>query len=319
LPRISLQASASVFAVAVALVWAGAAAQAEQAALPPFVGTEVPQDDLLEVIATADSRSFKAVGHTSVVLRMRTVARVTAALNVRSRTLQTGYRHEIAAYRIARLLSLDNVPPAVSRRATWKEIQQRFHEDQLGRRGSIRHAVVWDEDGSAPAAAIYWVKGLRSIGSWSGRRWRSWLRDGDIPDSRTAIAKDLSTMILFDFLIGNWDRFSGGNVSTDASRQRVVIRDNDRAFSAPLLERRYRTLLEVLARTERFSESVVRSLAALDEVSIRNALAEDPSHASSPLLNDDQIADVLDRKATILSYIAALIDEHGEDRVLFFP
>jgi hypothetical protein len=301
------------------LVWAGAGAQAEQASLPPFVGTEVPQDDLLEVIATADSRSFKAVGHTSVVLRMRTVARVTAALNVRSRTLQTGYRHEIAAYRIARLLSLDNVPPAVFRRATWKEIQQRFHEDQLGRRGSIRRAVVWDEDGSAPGAAIYWVKGLRSIGSSSGQRWRSWLRDGDIPDSRTAIAKDLSTMILFDFLIGNWDRFSGGNVSTDPSRQRVVIRDNDRAFSTPLLERRYRTLLEGMARTERFSESVVRSLAALDEVSIRDALAEDPSHASSPLLNDDQIADVLDRKATILSYIAALIDEHGEDRVLFFP
>jgi hypothetical protein len=36
-------------------------------------------------------------------------------------------------------------------------------------------------------------------------------------------------------------------------------------------------------------------------------------------LNAAQIADVLDRRATILSYVAALIEERGEDDVLFFP
>jgi hypothetical protein len=36
-------------------------------------------------------------------------------------------------------------------------------------------------------------------------------------------------------------------------------------------------------------------------------------------LSDAQIADVMDRRATILSYIAALIEERGEDDVLFFP
>jgi hypothetical protein len=319
LPRIFSQASASVVLAAALAGWLSSVAIAEPQPPLRFVGTEVEQDELLEIIASAKSRSFKPVGHSSVVLRMRTVARMTAALKVRSREIQRGYQHEIAAYRISRLLRLDNVPPAIYRRATWKEIQQRFHEDKLDRRESIRRAVLWDEDGSVPGAAVYWVKGLRSVGLENRATWQSWLREGEIPEGRGALARDLSTMIVFDFLIGNWDRFSGGNLPIDSSRQRALLRDNDRSFSTPLLERRYERLLGELTRTERFSKDTIHRLAALDEASIRSELAQDPSHEASPLLNPAQIADVLDRRATILSYIAALIEEHGEDHVLFFP
>jgi hypothetical protein len=258
-------------------------ASAEVEPPPRFVGTEVAADEILEVISSASSRSFKPVGHSSVVLRMRTVARVTAALRVRSHDLERGYQYEIAAYRISRLLGLDNVPPAVYRRATWNEIRQRFHEDMLDRRGSVRRAVLWDDDGSAPGAAVYWVKGLRSVGLEKKARWQSW------------------------------------NLPTDSSQQRAFLRDNDRSFSTPLLERRYENLLGGLTRTERFSKDTIHHLAALDEASIRAELARDPSHETDPLLNAAQIADVLDRRATILSYIAALIEERGEDDVLFFP
>ncbi len=294
-------------------------ASAEVEPPPRFVGTEVAADEILEVISSASSRSFKPVGHSSVVLRMRTVARVTAALRVRSHDLERGYQYEIAAYRISRLLALDNVPPAVYRRATWNEIRQRFHEDMLDRRGSVRRAVLWDDDGSAPGAAVYWVKGLRSVGLEKKARWQSWIKDGEIPQGKAALARDLSTMVVFDFLIGNWDRFSGGNLPTDSSQQRAFLRDNDRSFSTPLLERRYENLLGGLTRTERFSKDTIHHLAALDEASIRAELARDPSHETDPLLNAAQIADVLDRRATILSYIAALIEERGEDDVLFFP
>ena len=293
--------------------------RAEPSPLPRFVGTDVEQDEILEVISSAESRSFKPVGHSSVVLRMRTVARVTAALRVRTHEIPDGYRHEIAAYRIGRLLGLDNVPPAVYRRATWKEINQRFHEDMLDRRGAIRRAVSWDEDGSAPGAAVYWIKGLRSVGLENQASWQSWLQGGEIPRGKAALARDLSTMTVFDLLIGNWDRFSGGNLPTDRERQRAFLRDNDRAFSTPLLQGRYEKLLEGLTGTKRFSKDLVLHLAALDEASIRNELARDPSQRSTPLLSDAQIADVLNRRSAILSYISALIEEHGEPDVLFFP
>ncbi len=319
MPRTCLRASASFVFAAVVAGWVSSVARAELEPLPRFVGTSVEQDEILEVISSAISRSFKPVGHSSVVLRMRTVARVTAALKVRSHDLQHGYQREIAAYRISRLLGLDNVPPAVYRRATWKEIEQKFHKDKLNRRGSIRRAVLWDEDGSAPGAAVYWIKGLKSVGLENEAKWRSWLQDGEIPAGKAALARDLSTMVVFDFLVGNWDRFSGGNLPTDASQQRAFLRDNDRSFSTPLPERRYEKLLDSLTRTERFSRAMVRHLVALDEASIRAELARDPSHEADPLLSNAQISDVLDRRATILSYIAALIEERGEDEVLFFP
>ncbi len=319
--RISSRASASfvltALVAAAALGGVGASAQSEP--LPHFVGTNVGQDELLEIIGSAQSRSFKPVGHSSVVLRMRTKARVTAALKMRSCELPHGYQSEIAAYRISRLLGLDNVPPAVERRATWNEIRRRFKRDMIDRCASIQRAVLWDEDGSAPGAAVYWVKGLRSIGLEHKERWDSWLQDAEIPKGKSALARDLSAMIVFDFLVGNWDRFSGGNLPSDASKQRALLRDNDRSFSTPLSERRYEKLLDGLTDTERFSKDMVRHLAALDEASIAAELARDPSNEASPLLSDDQISDVLDRRATILSYIAALIEERGADEVLFFP
>jgi hypothetical protein len=315
LRRICSPACASLLA----LLALGSAAYAEPASPPKFIGTDREQDEILEVISTARSRSFKPVGHTSVVLRMRTIARVTAAVKLRSDGVPNGFRHEIAAYRVGRLLGLDNVPPAIFRRVTWREIRHRFHEDKLDERSTVRRAVIWDDDGSAPAAAIYWVKRMRRIGLEHTERWSAWLSDGDIPSGKRELARDLSTMVVFDFLIGNWDRLSGGNLSTDVTRSRAVLRDNDRAFSTPLLPRRYDRLLAALTRTERFSSSVVEKLLELDEPMLRDELSEDPSHARTPLLDDRQITELFERRATILSYIGALIEERGDDSVLVFP
>ncbi len=126
-------------------------------------------------------------------------------------------------------------------------------------------------------------------------------------------------MVVFDFVIGNWDRFSGGNLPTDGARQRAFLRDNDRSFSTPLLPRRYDKLLDGLTRTKRFSKAMVERLASLDAAAIERELARDPSHATDPLLTDEQIADLLSRSATAISYIAALIEAGSEDEVLFFP
>lgn len=315
--RTYLRAFASI--VAAAAVVLSSASAAGPGPLPEFIGTSVSQDELLQAMSTARSRSFKPVGHTSVVLRMRTLERVTVAIKVRTHSIPHGYQHEIAAYRISRLLGLDNVPPAIYRRVRWKEIQQRFHEDKLDRRPHVRNAVLWDEDGSVPGAAIHWVKGMRSVGNENASKWLGWLRDEPIPEGKAALARDLSNMAVFDLLIGNWDRFSGGNLPSDATRRRALLRDNDRAFSTPLLERRYEKLVEGLTRTERFSKSIIEHLSVLDEATLRAELARDPSHSSDPLLSDTQIADVFDRRATILSYVAALIEERGESAVLVFP
>jgi hypothetical protein len=78
-------------------------------------------------------------------------------------------------------------------------------------------------------------------------------------------------------------------------------------------------LLERLSATERFSRTTVRTLGALDADAIRRALSDGLGDDMGPLLSERQVADVLERRATILSHVAALVDERGEADVLVFP
>ncbi|MDH3728872.1 MAG: hypothetical protein OER77_15175 [Myxococcales bacterium] len=277
------------------------------------------QDALLQALANSPSRQFKPVGRTSVVFRMRTESRITAGYKVKSRNLEHGYQSEIAAYRLGRLLLLDNIPPTIFRRATRKEIKARFHKDKLDRWSSVQRSTSWEDDGTVVGAASYWIKGARRGLEDQKGTWQAWLRlEGMIPPGKMKLARDLSTMTLFDFLVGNWDRYSGGNLLTDRERARALLMDNDRAFSG-MNEKLYERLLRDFTQTERFSKAVVDQLVDLDRKTIRQELAEDPSHSSESLLTDSQITALLERRATILSYIAALVEEHGEDQVLFFP
>lgn len=297
----------------------GAGVGAKPDSLPPFVGTTVSQDALLQILANSRSRQFKPIGRTSVFFRMRTESRLTAGYKVKSRNLEHGYRSEIAAYRLSRLLLLNNVPPTIFRRATRKEIRARFHKDKLERWSSVRRSIWWEDDGTVVGAASYWIKGARRGLEKRRRQWQSWLRiEGTIPPGKITLAQDLSTMTVFDFLIGNWDRYSGGNILTDRERTRAVLVDHDHAFLG-MNEKLYGRLLGDLTRIERFSKGLVDQLVVLDLDAIQHELARDPSHSSQPLLTDPQIAALLDRRATILSYIAALVEEHGEDKVLVFP
>lgn len=305
--------------LAALVAWTGARVYAAADEPPSFVGTRVAQDSLLEALATSKSRQFKPVGRTSVLFRMRTVSRVTAGYKVESHGREQGYRAEIAAYRVSRLLMLDNVPPTIFRQATKQEIRSRFHKEKLARWPGVARATSWQRNGVVDGSASYWIKGAHRGLEERRDDWTSWLRiDGSIPAGKTKLARDLSTMILFDFLVANWDRFSGGNLLMNPEQTRAILVDNDRAF-ARIDEELYEQLLDDLMNTERFSGEVVDRLVTLDRDAIEEELARDPSHARQPVLADKQVAAILDRRETILSHIAALAEEHGSERVLFFP
>lgn len=316
--------SVSVVRVLVTLLIAAACllspeAEAQKEARQSFPSADLDTDALMRLLAESEARQYKPVGHSSVVFRMRTAARVTAAFKARSRALRRGYQYEVAAYRVARLLGLDNVPPAVFRSATRREIMDRFHPRKVDRWPKTKRELLWNEGGTVPGAAIYWVDGLRSLDLESRMpQWQSWLRDGGtVPGNQQELARDLSSMIVFDFLLGNWDRYSGGNMKVNADATRLVMRDHDRSFSAPLSPKRYDRLLAKLRMTERFSESLVRALLDLNAASLREALAAGAEEA--PLLTDLQLAELLDRRQTVLSHVGALVEERGERAVLSFP
>ncbi len=280
---------------------------------------------LLDAIAHTAPRQFKPVGTSSVVFRMRLRSEHTAAFKPRSRQHLRGYRAEVAAYRLGQLLALDNVPPAVVRAIPMRLIRERFHPryNDLETWNEIEQWCLRDPDGRVRGAAIYWIPEMedqRLERAPQLVRWRAWLQQGEqVPERRQALARDLANMLVFDYLIGNWDRFSGGNMKVTPDGARLFIRDHNVAFAARLSRQVHGRLRDRLMYTQKFSRQLIERIERLDAPAIEGALAADPSHAEDPLLSEEQIAGVLERRRTLLSYVGSLVDRFGREAVLAFP
>jgi hypothetical protein len=123
-------------------------------------------------------------------------------------------------------------------------------------------------------------------------------------------------MIVFDYLTANWDRWSGGNVGTDAAGQAVLFIDNDGAFfdpppPVPLAKQR-----SLLAYDARFSKRFIAALRALDPEAARGAMGEEAP--GEPLLAPRVLAGLEERRKTALAVVDAKIAKDGEDKVLCF-
>jgi hypothetical protein len=288
-----------------------------------FVQSELGQDTILDNIENRVPRRFRQVGTTSVTLRLDLGAGMDAAFKPRTRSHPRGFLAEIAAYRVARLLGMDNVPPVVGRRIPRPLLEERLETEHPEDWEPIRQEILWDAPGIVRGAAVYWVPSMSrtELDGYPGLEAASaWLRvDTEIPERSQELARDLSTMLAFDYLIGNWDRFSGGNVSTDQEERRLFVRDHNLAFQVPLPDARYARLRGDLERAQRFSRSFVVAVRAMNERTLRAALAEDPLFEDGPILAPGQIDGVLARRRAFLSYVGALIAVHGADAVLAFP
>lgn len=289
----------------------------------PMLGASLDSRALMERLQKAEVKRMKLVGTNSIVFRASTDQEIDVSYRPRANPRPWGYKAEIAAYQISRLLEMDNVPPGVvrsmSRGVLRGHLDPRFEDDWP----SIVQALHWTDGDSVRGAMLYWVPAMESLdlerSEWK-RRWSVWLsQDGSVPPAESQLAADISTMIAFDYLIGNWDRFSGGNTHVEPRSRRLFIRDHDLSFATPLPERLHRRILDMLLLVERFSRRFVENLASFDRAHLEHVLASEPTHAQDPLLSESQIQDLMERHATLLSYVASLIDAHGEDKVLAFP
>jgi len=289
-----------------------------------FISLDVDDDAWIARMRTAQSTRFKPVGTSSLVFKTTFTGGAEAAFRPRTRTHARGWTSEVAAYRIARALDMDQVPPAVSRAFSRSELESHLHADfsedwpALDEQMMGRGDIVW-------GSLVYWVPGLRDLELDTPRgmaTWSRWLAHdaGVVSADEASLAGDLATMLCFDYLIANVDRWSGGNVRADRTGRRVVIRDHNLAFLSPLPRAQHERVLGHVRRVERFSRSFVLALRALDEPRLRASLAADPAVAAgTTLLDDAQIRALFDRREALLSRVAAHLDAYGEVAVLAFP
>lgn len=291
--------------------------------LRPFVGTSFHPDEAVRRLGTSAITKLVPIGRSSIVYRATLDGDAGGALKPRTVQHPRGHLAELAAYRLARLLGLDNVPPVAFRRVTRRELAAKLAPEYAHAWPEIEAWTQWDADGSVPAVAILWIPTLQPLGlDREGEMgiWRGWLsQSGRCPDEHAELCADVSTMVAFDYLIGNWDRWSGGNVDGLPSGRRLFIRDHNVAFSAPLHRDLHRRVRDHMKRAQRFSRSFVRALAGLDEQTLRDDLARAVPEGEEAPLGDAAFRDLLDRREALLSYVTALVDAYGEASVLAYP
>lgn len=227
-------------------------------------------------------------------------------------------RCEVAYYRLATALGVGGVPPSAMRRLSAARIEGHLRKNFEEAADQFEERVKVDERGMVDGAMISWVDGLKPSGldGPGGRKKLSELLalDGPSPEEEPLVA-GASDMVVADYVLGNWDRYTGGNLflSGDGS---LVLLDNNAAF-APWSEGQVSRTSKVLGVCERFSKRLVGELRKMDGGFVARALGG--RVGSDGLLTGQEVQRIMDRRDQLISRVDNLIDIHGESKVLPLP
>jgi hypothetical protein len=278
-----------------------------------------PDDDILRAIRSRRIIGARATAGSSLSMFLNLDGPDDAAFKPATDRGQRWYG-EIAAYRLGRLLGIDRIPPAATRdvripvvRSLLKTnvpVLERFNEEAL-----------FNGDNTVGGAVMYWIPSIHGADVdrlENLEQWTRWLQQGGaIPPEQLSLAQQLSDTIVFDYVTGNWDRWSGGNVLFGPDETTLLIMDNNAAFNVEFSERLRERLDAPLNQVERYSASMYRRLLGLSEADYRAELAQDSR--GDQLLTDEQMDAIFVRRDEVVERIEALTHEHGHDEVLCFP
>lgn len=274
--------------------------------------------------AFADAKLLAAhpIGHTSVVLKVKLEGGLVAAWKPDSRRGKDRYRGEVAARRLARALGLENVPPVTLRAFSRADLLRVADAEGVA---ILEKEALADAKGNVPGALVPWIAGLTfpALDAEPKRgRWQKVLAGTaavGAGDEGSVYFADISTLVVFDAISGNWDRWSGGNVGfvpLDKGARRdahLLFVDNDAAFLAQPPPDGLARNRKLLAATKRFSHSFVERLRALDLESLEGLFGEDL--AGGPLLSPLAVAGVRAR----IAEVKKALDVAGESATNALP
>lgn len=266
---------------------------------------------------------------------------------------QSNYKSEIAAYRLCGLLSCDfKIPwnrPIRIEKSLFNTLYQRAKSSKRDVYRREFGDLTWTTaDGGQYLYATLkdWVPDFTGFPIEATRLWKSWLSQERYVEkfdpfqealspirkyaflpkryealmrqskgmTTEALASEISQVLTFDYLIGNWDRFSGvqkwWGINCQYKDGHIISIDNGAGFGYGTNER----VVERFMMVERFSAHFIERLRSLDEQETLSLLYPDATAGDIKSFNQ-----FWKMRELALSRVDKLIDRYGEARVLSFP
>jgi len=317
--------------------------EADNVFLPPVVN-----------LPDAVTQIRKLGGGSTVTLKFKQGDETVAAFKPLQTRRQSNYRSEIASWRLCQLLNCSfEIPYNRPVRIGKKAFKKRYPMTSSKQRGYAQQNfedLIWTRD--ADGKFLYgtekaWVKDFTKFPIEYEKTWRDWLKLSASPDvldlpledalrgwlrkgvtqkhyqplidraqgtTTRDVARQLSDMLVFDFLVGNWDRYSGvkkyWGANCHFTKGHLLSIDNGAAFptyTAPRVRRRF-------AKVERFSRSLIHELRLLNKDATLRWLF--PNASASELKRFELF---WQQRNKVLERVDGLIEDHGEAAVLAFP
>ncbi len=309
-PRVA-RAQAGAAAVQAAVAGTAPAAQPQVAPPTPAVngaGVRVfrgrPEDDLLHEMATRPVRRvIERFNSSTLVFHCDLGDGYEIAFKPARRGERDWWVHELAGYELARALGIEGrVPPAVYRRVPVGALD-----------GFLRDAdLEVERDGTVEGAAIAWMPVLRRTNlhtAESRAEWNPWLDPRrEIPAEHRTRALQIASLIVFDYLQANFDRWNSANVPQD-ERGDLVFRDNNRGWYMQNLRLTDRGGIDGIRR-------IPASLLAAVERTTGDVLARRTVEAPFRVLRPRQVREYEVRRRALLARIDEAAREYGREHVV---
>lgn len=320
------------------------------AADPHFLGPVVSLETGLQV-----DRVRSLGGGSTITLKFKLNDVNVAAFKPEQTRRQSNYRAEVAAFRLCPMIRCGfEIPYSFEARLERRQFMRLYGIRSLDpvfletHEGYARNFVdlIWqhEDDGRSYLYGVWkdWVPHFTQFPIEYDDVWDSWVVvGGELADleqpledalrplrgrerghyrelleeagdlTTRGLATQISNMLAFDYLINNWDRFSGTywGVNCQFANGHFVSIDNGAGFMTRDPDRPE----ERLRQATRFSRGLVQEVRLLDREALLPILFPDPTSAEL-----EKFESFWQRREEFLNYVDGLIEEHGEDAVLFF-
>ena len=221
---------------------------------------------------------------------------------------ETFWRREVTSYHLARLLGIDNrVPPTVGKRVPLSAFGR--HARGVG--------LVVDRRGMVLGSASVWMPVLNRVNMHllpARREWSGWMNPAhQVPEASRERARQVSEVLVFDYLAANYDRWNCCNITVDENND-LVFRDNDAGWFPRVINGLGSP--SVVRRVPRYLyESMQRATPA----ALRASLARDPMASRMRLIPDESFVGYDRRRNAALASLRRMVQRHGEAAVFPWP